>query len=558
MQDLERQLSNQPLKFAPDRSTLERMRKWSNRHPRLSSWASIGTCAFVLITAVAGFAGYQHQRHLGLEARENLGAFRDDSMRFQLSLTGLPEDSRRPLVDAVSNGQEALKHYPSPDNPDWAKSRTVKHLAAGEQQQVREEIGTLLLMLAHATARANTDANALGEALRLNEQAERCFPADTIPAALLSQRAELVERLNRPDEAKALRDRIVDRPTTARGLYLEGWEHARQGRYDRAVPLLVEATRKDPQALWAWFLLGRSYDGLGRDTDAVACYSTCLALKPDAHQVWFNRGLAHLRRGDFKNSLADFDRSIELKPDVSDAYFNRGLARKATGDLQGAEADFTSALEHGSEFTRIYFVRAAVRAKRGDTAGAESDRQEGLKREPVEESCWNARGYARLESDPNGALVDFDKALERNPRYLPALLNKSHVLADILNRTADAVVVLNAAIQFHPQQAQLWAGRAVYLARLGKREEAHRNAEEALQLSGDPATRYQVAGVFALTSKDHPEDRPEAFRLLAWALKRDYGFEYLDIDPELDPVRDLVEFKELVKAARALKGASAK
>jgi len=96
------------------------------------------------------------------------------------------------------------------------------------------------------------------------------------------------------------------------------------------------------------------------------------------------------------------------------------------------------------------------------------------------------------------------------------------------------------------------------LARLDKRDAAHRNAEEALQLNGDPATRYQVAGVYALTSKDHPEDRKEAFRLLASALKKDYGFEYLDEDPELAPVRDLAEFKQLVAAARALKSTGPK
>ncbi len=208
--------------------------------------------------------------------------------------------------------------------------------------------------------------------------------------------------------------------------------------------------------------------------------------------------------------------------------------------------------------TRVFFVRSEVRASRGNKKGADADRQEGFQRVPIEESCWTARGFAKLDSDPKGALADFDKALERNPRYLPALVDKSHVLADILDRPADAVRVLDAAIDFHPQQTQLWAGRAVYLARLGKRTEAHRNAKKALQLSGDPATRYQVAGVYALTSKDHPEDRPEAFRLLASALQRNYGFEYLDDDPELKPVRDSLEFKELVKAARSLKRASPK
>ncbi len=329
MEDLDRQLNHQPLKHVPNGSVRERLRKWRRRHPRLSSWASIGTCASVVVVATACFAAYQRERRLGLEAKENWGTFRDDSMRFQLSLTGLPEDDQKPLTEAVENGRHALAHYPSPSDPRWEKDRSIRYLSQSNRAELREEVGTVLLMLAHATARADADREAGEEALRLNEQAESCFPAGSIPHPLLSQRAELLERLNRPDEAKALRNWTTGRPESAQGLYLEGWEFARKGQYGPAVPLLESATRKDPQALWAWFLLGRSYDGLGRDADAVACYSTCLALKPDAHQVWFNRALAQLRRGDFKNAIADFDRAIELKPNVADAYFNRGLAQGA-------------------------------------------------------------------------------------------------------------------------------------------------------------------------------------------------------------------------------------
>src|SRR5205085_1274043 len=146
----------------------------------------------------------------------------------------------------------------------------------------------------------------------------------------------------------------------------------------------------------------------------------------------------------------------------------------------------------------------------GDKDGAAADRREGLEREPTDESCWTARGFARLGTDPAGALADFDKALDRNPTYRPALVDKAHVLAERLNRTADAVKVLDLAVRHYPEQPSLRAARAVYLARCGRRADAHKEAEEALQLSGDPATRYQVAGVYALTSKTNPEDRAEA------------------------------------------------
>jgi len=318
--------------------------------------------------------------------------------------------------------------------------------------------------------------------------------------------------------------------------------------------LVEEATLRDPRALWAWFLLGRCHDGLGHDADAIACYDACLALDPDAYQAWHNRGLAHLRRGEFLKAQTDFDRALEIRSGVSDAYFNRALAKKSLREFAGAEADLTRALECCSGYTRIYFVRSEVRSRLGNKAGADADRAEGLRREPVEESCWTARGLARIQTDPAGALADFDRALERNSHYRPALVNKAHVLAERLHRTADAVAVLDQAIKSHPEHAGLRAGRAVYLARLGRRDDAHRDAEKALELSADAATRYQVAGVYALTSTSHPEDQRETLRLLALALKRDYGLEHLDNDPELDPVRNLVEFKELVTAARALRG----
>jgi serine/threonine protein kinase/Flp pilus assembly protein TadD len=550
LDDLERQLQNRPLRHAANPWGRERMRKWARRHPRLSSAAFLGACAAVLLLASAGVTVYQFERRQGLEARATLGAFRKDARRVQLRLTGLPGEDKRPLVEAAAATRQALSRFPPTDDPDWSSARGVKHLGDDDRRVLREESGTLLVLLAHATARGSDEA---AEALRLNAQAAACFPPDAVPPVVWAQRAELLDRLGRGAEAAAIRARGETTPVSGRDLYLAGWGHARHGRYGPAVPLLEAATRKDPTAPWAWFLLAQCHDGLGRDADAIACYGVCLALQPDAHPVWFNRGLAHLRRGDYRNALADFDRAIALQGDVADAYFNRGLAKKALKDYAGAAADLTRALECGSEYTRVYFVRADVRARLGDRAGADADRQEGMNREPVEESCWTARGFARLPANPAGAIEDFDRALDRNPRYRPALMNKAHVLADVLNRPADAVAVLDRAIKYHPEQAGLHAARAVYLARLGRRADAHRAADEALQVGHDAATRYQVAGVYALTSRTHPEDRKEAFRLLRFALKRNYGFEHLDTDPELAPVRHLAEFKDLVAAARALR-----
>jgi hypothetical protein len=66
---------------------------------------------------------------------------------------------------------------------------------------------------------------------------------------------------------------------------------------------------------------------------------------------------------------------------------------------------------------------------------------------------------------------------------------------------------------------------------------------------------YQVAGIYALTSRRDPADRARAFPLLASALRRGYGHDRIDTDSDLDPVREDPQFRRLLEAAHALRPA---
>ncbi len=80
-------------------------------------------------------------------------------------------------------------------------------------------------------------------------------------------------------------------------------------------------------------------------------------------------------------------------------------------------------------------------------------------------------------------------------------------------------------------------------------------AEHCLRQGPGADIVYQLAGVYALTSKAAPEDARTAFRLLADALKHGYGFELVPIDTDLDPLRSMPEFRLVLDAARAVKQA---
>ena len=105
----------------------------------------------------------------------------------------------------------------------------------------------------------------------------------------------------------------------------------------------------------------------------------------------------------------------------------------------------------------------------------------------------------------------------------------------------------------HPLDAYLWSGRAVLPARAGRRDAAVQDVAVALKLSNEPLLVYQVACVYALTSKIVAEDKQEAMSLLASSFRANANIARLAwTDKDMDPIREDIEFKRLVSASEIL------
>jgi tetratricopeptide (TPR) repeat protein len=494
-----------------------------------------------------------------LEAAQLLGRFRDEARSAQLLLNAR-SDERRQLEEGLAHCRRALDLYGVLDGPDWQARPAVRRLPVGDQAGLREELSELLLLLARGTSlngpATQGPAGAGGPlqlALDLNRRAEALARDGKPSRALLSQRAELTRLLGRPDEARALREKADQTPLlTARDRYLAAAEHSARGRYREALPLLQLAVDKYPQSFWSWFLLGHCHAKLTRYADAAASYNAAVALWPQYPWVYFNRGLVYLWQSNHRRAAADFDHAIRLRPELTEPYLNRAIARQGLGDYAGAIDDLTLVLGREPDCTRAYFMRARARELAGDEAGARRDRDEGMRHEPADEHGWLARGIARMAADPPGALADFEKALEFNPRSLVALQNRAHLLGRT-GRTEEAAATLDRAVAFYPDYVPARAGRGVYRARLRQWTAALEDAREALLRDTSAANAYQVAGIYALTSRENADDRPEAFRLLTTALRGGFGFDLLEADRDLDPIRQEPEFQRLVRAARAVR-----
>ncbi|HKA08014.1 MAG TPA: protein kinase, partial [Gemmataceae bacterium] len=560
-QDLEHHLSHLPLKHVRVRSSRERLRKWATRHPRLSSSTSVAGIALVLITLLTLSAGFARERNRTYQAAE---IYRQHSSEFHAVQTFLHDRNRSlPALDeGLGNCRGLLGRYGVSEDgtdDDWESTPFVRYLDEPDRQALREDIGEIFCLMARVAYQqaAGADdpvsrAEYISQATKWNGRAEK-YAGGQIPRALLEQRADLAMLSRDPTLEREVRERAKAKtPAAARDFYLLGCWYAQLGKHKDALPFLQRATQIEPERFPAWFVRGTCHLTMEQNELAALCFGSCVALNKQFAPAWLNRGLACSRMRFFREAIGDYDQALRLDARLTEAYLQRSQAKDALGDLKGAIADLTAALESGAAPTRVYFFRAHLRERLGDQKGAAADRAEGRKQTPADELSWVARAEYKLDK-PADALDDVEQALRLNPSCIFALQLKSHILAERLKRPAEAIPVLSRAIEFSPDYVPARAGRGVLLARAGKRAAAIRDAEEALLRDTKGPNLYQVACIYALTSREEPADRVKAFELLRSGLRSGFGLDLVDTDSDLDPIRKDPAFDRIVTEARNLR-----
>ncbi|HEV3436627.1 MAG TPA: serine/threonine-protein kinase [Gemmata sp.] len=553
--DVERHLNNLPLRFAREASIWERLGKWRRRNPRVPG-RLVAASFLALAIGLGGVAHTRAEANAKAQAVSQVNVTRSalDTVRLDLILPGDPVSRTRGIAKAT----DMLAVYGLPDDSNWEKSETVRHLSEQERTALRGDLGELLLLLAQARwqeaeDRPDSERREVAVAvLKLTTAASTCFSSGSVPQLLDQLVSKMTRVMGEADEPATPRD--ANSKADARELFLDAAAYVYSGQYQTAIKSLEKTIEEQPGHAAAQFCLAYCRQQLGDYQRAIERYDAARVLMPTDPRPFFQRGLVYGILEKPAEAEKEFSRAIELNPEYAQAYRNRGVARLRIGKLQEAEEDLTTALTHGAPAIQIHLLRVEARKKRGDTQGAKADQETAANLTPKLEGDYLIRGLSRMDEDPRGAIEDFQEAAKINPRSLSAIQNQIHVLADKLNDLPGALALATQAIQLYPEYAPARAGRAVILARLGRREEAHQEIAKARILSADPGIIYRAACVYSLTSSKHPADRDEALKYLWKALSeryRDHGG--LARDKDLDPIRTHAEFRKIEETAASLK-----
>ena len=499
--DLRRFLEDRPLKYAPELSRVEQVRKFFRRHPRLMTSGSVLAAATVILLSVgAALIGAREHlaeasKQLGMaQAQERKRAYDAGAVR-ALCLVNTTLGHQDHLRQGIAVCEETLALYHLPDgrpceaHPDWI------NLAATQRRQLAEDHRELLPPPGGARVRlASSDRPALVNSLRLLDEAE-AIRGLAPSKALWLDRASYFNQLGQTDRARIAQDKASTIPAaTARDHYLLAISYARRGGaddYRSAIAALNEALDLQPHHYWSAMQRGICHTELGAFAQAIGDFGTCTGLWPEHPWGNFNRGYVLDRMGLKANAIDDYTAALNRDKHFVAALVNRGLARLELKQYGPALTDFDQSLAMGGQGNASLFAgRGLALEALGRHAEADSAFQQAFKLAPHPDPAhirlnWTY-GFAVSARLPKQAQEAFDDVLRHDPHHPQALYGRGMLAMDH-GHPGMALQFFNRALEVNPSFIEARRYRAVLLSRQGDWERAHAISTGAWTASPGPA-----------------------------------------------------------------------
>ena len=301
--------------------------------------------------------------------------------------------------------------------------------------------------------------------------------------------------------------------------YLQGKNLTRQRNAEsdkQAIENFQHAIRLDPNYARAYAGMANAYHSLGthsglprtEDEKAKEAIKKALELDGNLAEAYAVRGIINFAyEWDFAASEKDLTTAIELEPNNDTAHWAYALLCAYSGRFQEAlaEIETAQAIVPGTGMYERDRGRILYYGRRYDEAIVQLRRSLELKPDLGSAWAWLGRSY-EMKGDHSGAFETFMK-IQRDPRRIEAF------------RTAYATAG--------------WPGVKRRLLEFAKLDEQERGS----------VNFYDVATLSAQLGETE-----EAFAYLNKTVEaRRWEIAMLNIDPQLDPLRDDPRFKELLR-----------
>ena len=229
--------------------------------------------------------------------------------------------------------------------------------------------------------------------------------------------------------------------------------------------------------------------------------------------TYFDAREFNLRQADIASHKA-----LELEPELAEAHVARGLAVSLSKRFDEAEREFETAMKLDPKLfdAPYWYGRALQSAGRFQEAVKMFERASALRPEDYQAPGFLAQAYGSL-----GMVEERDAGLRR------------------------ALKLMEDRLELNPDDARAANLAAAFLARLGDLSKAVEYADRSLAIDPeDPMLLYNVACTYVALKR-----HDDAMNCLERAVDKGFGHkEWIDHDPDLDPLRENLRFQALSQA----------
>jgi tetratricopeptide (TPR) repeat protein len=307
----------------------------------------------------------------------------------------------------------------------------------------------------------------------------------------------------------------------------------------KAVEEGTTALRMDPNRPEVRHTLAITLAGSGRLDEAVDELNRALTLQPNYEDARRQLGLVLARQGKVDAALAEFRKAIALRPASSATWSAMGLSLFQAERFREAVEAFTKVTELQPDSPSGFQQLGAAYQGLGDHDSAIKNYERSLAIRPNPQTFSNIGSLHHLAGRYQAAVDAYGRALELRPN--------SHVtwrnLGDAYRRLgrADkaaeaygrALTLVESELKIDSRNAGNRSVMAVYLAKLGRYDEARRHNDQALALASDDSNvLFRSAVVQALSGRTR-----EALDAIESAIAHGTAFARIDAEEDLASLR---------------------
>jgi tetratricopeptide (TPR) repeat protein len=176
----------------------------------------------------------------------------------------------------------------------------------------------------------------------------------------------------------------------------------------------------DPKHSEAYSLRGHVYTLKQNHDQSIADQTKAIELNGTNALAYERRAVAHLAKKDPVKSKQDLEQALQINPNLPEALCDRAAVYAMGKDYVRANTDLDAALAVNPRNAQAHFVRSKIYRAQGNSDAALSSLDQAIVA-GADAVIYCERGNALLEEkDAEKAILDFNRAIEINPKMLAA------------------------------------------------------------------------------------------------------------------------------------------